>query len=527
VKSWFDPLLRHFAVIVALVVVFGCDRTTPTQPPITAKSKPVATAEEKMPANESTETSDKEKIDEPLRPERILFLTPGGPVVADVFLSIEGQPHDQALQEIVQRVLAAGDTDHDGRSTWQEWKENEAFFQEALAEDSMMTPRQINQWIKRYDENRDKRMQPAEAAAWLGRNGGGSARAFAVRSRRSFVAHLTSSSRVWQLLDKDRNGALSETEIGHTPERFWSLDANDDRTITPVELASLRDQLEKAGGRPFRANRSSRRYAAIHCDSSLDLDSLDSLLSDLYAPRQSLGPQSFSDLPDLFAKLDVDQNKKIERGELAAIFHIQPMLKLSIAFHASDDAPATVSVDGHVDEISLGAQKSDHRVVFSLGKTRLMISAHDLASGEERGLAIPRSQLRLMVHDQCDAMFQELDSNGNGRLGEREIESSGERLLQYDANNDRQVTSDELPYPMIVAFLRGEPSKQRSFYVPDANVATSDAEASPSWFKQADFNGDGDISRREFMGSSERFSKIDLDDDGYINREEAAAYEGN
>jgi len=526
VKSWFDLLLSHFAVVMALVVALGCDRAAPTQPAVAAKSKPAATPEEKIPADESAETASKEKVDELPRPERILLLTPGGPVVADVLLSIEGQPHDQALEEIVQRVLAAADTDQDGRSTWQEWKENGAFFQESLAEDST-TLRQINQWIKRYDENRDKRMQPAEAAAWLGRNGGGSARAFAVRSRRSFVAHLASSSRVWQLLDGDHDGVLSETEIRHTPERFWSLDANDDRTITPVELASLRDQLEKAGGRQFRANRSSRRYAAIHCDSSLDLDSLDSLLSDLYAPRQSLGPQSFSDLPDLFAKLDVDQNKKLDRGELAAIFHIQPMLKLSIAFHASDEVPATVHVDDHAHEISLGAQQSDHRVVFSLRKTRLIISAHDLASGEERGLAIPRSQIRLMVHDQSDAMFQELDSNGNGRLGEREIESSAERLLQYDANHDRQVTTDELPYPMIVAFLRGEPSNQRSFYLPRRKTLPSRDEASPAWFKQADFNGDGDLSRREFLGPSERFSKLDLDGDGYIHREEAAAYEAD
>ena len=45
--------------------------------------------------------------------------------------------------------------------------------------------------------------------------------------------------------------------------------------------------------------------------------------------------------------------------------------------------------------------------------------------------------------------------------------------------------------------------------------------AGPMWFRKMDRNRDGDVSRREFLGSDELFKKIDLDGDGLISVEEA------
>jgi hypothetical protein len=76
---------------------------------------------------------------------------------------------------------------------------------------------------------------------------------------------------------------------------------------------------------------------------------------------------------------------------------------------------------------------------------------------------------------------------------------------------------------MIVAFLLGERPAERSFYVPpSSSVAMSDTQPA-SWFAHADLNGDGDISRREFVGSNEQFSRLDADRDGYVGAAEAVA----
>ena len=40
-----------------------------------------------------------------------------------------------------------------------------------------------------------------------------------------------------------------------------------------------------------------------------------------------------------------------------------------------------------------------------------------------------------------------------------------------------------------------------------------------------DRNGDGDVSRREFIGTDEQFKAIDTDGDGLISVEEAEAFD--
>jgi hypothetical protein len=86
------------------------------------------------------------------------------------------------------------------------------------------------------------------------------------------------------------------------------------------------------------------------------------------------------------------------------------------------------------------------------------------------------------------------------------------------------LAAGELRYSMVVAFLRGEAEQEQSFYVPTF-VAPANVAQAPSWFAKADFNSDGDISRREFLGSFERFDAVDQDEDGYISRDEAASFD--
>jgi Ca2+-binding EF-hand superfamily protein len=43
----------------------------------------------------------------------------------------------------------------------------------------------------------------------------------------------------------------------------------------------------------------------------------------------------------------------------------------------------------------------------------------------------------------------------------------------------------------------------------------------PEWFQKMDRNRDGDLSRREFLGSAAVFDRLDTDHDGLIDRAEA------
>ncbi|MCI0333977.1 MAG: hypothetical protein L0228_12225 [Planctomycetes bacterium] len=495
-----------------------------------AESAPLpAVTSDHKPAPSTTPEQDSQP-EELSSPERLAILTPGGPLLVDARLTINGQPHAKAFDSIVKRVLDASDTDHDGRSTWKELTADRVYFEKEMQNAPAVGSRQMKTLIERYDENRDGQIQPAEAAGWLGRDAGTSAKALAVRSTRAYRPVARATSQVWHLIDGDRNGGLSSDEIDAAPDRLLSLDADDDRILAPPEMASLREQLEAAGQRQMNVGREASHYAVIYLEPDVEIERLHYLLSDLYAPQQDLGPASFSDLGGLFKILDANGDDWLERDELASMLSVDPHVQLTVAFNRDakvEKGSATIEVKTLSPVATVAAQPSADRAVISMGNTRLILSAHNLstaASDEQTAAqAAAQNQIRFMVHDRCDALFEELDANADGRLGEREIAYCPARLAERDRNGDGQLAGDEFPYSMIVALLLAEQPSEQSFYIPPSaaiSAANSDKPL-PAWFSHADLNGDGDISRREFLGSIEQFNRLDVDQDGYISAAEA------
>ena len=443
-------------------------------------------------------------------PKRIAILTPGGPLLVDVRITIGGRPLATAFDSLVKRVLDAGDSDHDGQSTWKELMADRSYLEKEMPNAPAADSRQMKTLIERYDENRDGKIQTAEAAAWMGRDAGTSAKPLAVRSTRAYRPAPRATSQVWHLIDGDGDGQLTNEEIDGASSRLLALDADDDRILAPTEMASLREQLEASGQRRMYVAREANHYAVMHLEPDREIDRLHYLLSDLYSPQQDLGPSSFSELSRPFEKLDANGDGSFDGEELASIRTIEPHLLLDVAFsEPADEKPgtATIELKSLMPEVAVATQLAADRAIVSLGSSRLIFSAHNLVAKPDAepntGQRAVPNQVRLMVHDQVDALFEELDGNADGRLGEREIAFCSQRLAERDRNGDGQLSGDEFPYSMIVAFLVGEQASERSFYVPpSATVSTTKSDKPlPAWFTSADLNGDGDVSRREFLGS--------------------------
>jgi hypothetical protein len=70
--------------------------------------------------------------------------------------------------------------------------------------------------------------------------------------------------------------------------------------------------------------------------------------------------------------------------------------------------------------------------------------------------------------------------------------------------------------------LYGEAPGGPSYFAPPAPPRPADEAPPAAWFVAADLNGDGDVSRREFLGDVATFAKLDADTDGYIDARETA-----
>ena len=460
-------------------------------------------------------------------PQRILLFAPRGPLLLDIWLSLDGRAHDEPIREIIQRVLESADSNGDGSPTWSEWSTNQTFFSEQAVFPATPTKRQLNEWIKQYDENEDHVMQEEEAAAWLGRDRRRSARALQLRSSRSYGAHWSTQSRLWQILDSNADASLTEEELGLVSERLLQLDTNNDDMVENSEMSTLRDLLVNQDQRPSRFSMSSNRRAAMLLTSRSEAGNIDYLLSDLYAPRQQLKPASFGPRRKLFKDLDSDEDSFLDRSELEALVDIAPHLKISVAFFTNetkDVSPTSrLKLLEQSDIYEEANQPSPNRIQLSIEDVQLNISSHDLGVNRNEESPLYRKQITLMIHDRVDRLFEILDKNTNGKLGEREIATARERLQQFDTNRDGQIQPNELSSSMILAFLRSEPSGRPSYYTPVPESFAEQFQGIPQWFPHADLNNDGDVSRKEFIGSTVQFESLDANNDGFITHQEAVS----
>jgi Ca2+-binding EF-hand superfamily protein len=129
----------------------------------------------------------------------------------------------------------------------------------------------------------------------------------------------------------------------------------------------------------------------------------------------------------------------------------------------------------------------------------------------------------VVIGDRGACLFELLDTNRDRRLGLRELRAAWQSLAAWDANKDGSLAREEVPRHLRVALCAGMPARARFLGIeeePPAPRAAAKA-AAPLWFRRMDVNGDGDVSRREWLGSEEDFRRIDSDGDGLISLEEA------
>jgi Ca2+-binding EF-hand superfamily protein len=154
--------------------------------------------------------------------------------------------------------------------------------------------------------------------------------------------------------------------------------------------------------------------------------------------------------------------------------------------------------------------------------------------------AVRTSCASVSMTEEGKGLFELLDTNGDGRLSVREMRNAIKLLEELDHDGKGFLTKTDIPRCSTATFRTGPaaPVNLNGGYTTAAIAFSPDGEwlaasgqpprqapRGPAWFVKMDRNGDGDVSRKEFLGTDEQFKEIDTDGDGLISVEEAEAYD--
>ncbi|HJQ78488.1 MAG TPA: hypothetical protein VJ828_00965 [Lacipirellulaceae bacterium] len=298
-------------------------------------------------------------------------------------------------------------------------------------------------------------------------------------------------------LDQDVDGALSPAEIGQVEALLNRADFNGDDV---VEVSEIR----RATSHQSAANSVSGHSLILLLDSKTDWESLAATFDKVYGEEggASAGdPRGLLAVPaDITLRVDFSTMEDENRASGASVVSIgQGLSASSEAVVASNDV---LSLDVAGDFIEFSAA----------GAT---LSKNDSASA---------SQIAIGAVIDGNPLLRLVDRDQDARLTLRERQDLPALLAELDRDADGSVSSAEIPTPILLAVTLG-PHVHELLAAPVGavrNIAPRDAAVPPpDWFASMDKNQDGDLSRGEFLGTTEQFRQFDKDGDGLLSIAEA------
>jgi Ca2+-binding EF-hand superfamily protein len=530
-------------------------------------------------AEQPEETSPQVAAEPPREPgERLLLLAPGGPLIVEVHVVIDGQSAATVRQRLIEDLIRMGEKEEGSESLWATAIEHPRFSAFEQAYGGAQSGMDLQRQRRSYDRDADGRINRYEAERFIVQATGGAA--ILLESRRRPLSH---KSPVRRLLDANGDGMLSAAEWSHAAAKLHQhdLDAND--LLDPVELAAVGvgdpgELSSMMNARPL----SETEPRALQLGDNASWRSILYWLEEDFLAGGGLTKESFANSPGLYRHLDLDENGSLNREELERFNTAPTHVELELRFGRSGVMGPGVSVIRVAEE--LGPTRSvplpgDSGLLLELADMKLQLATRDLLPSEnydeqamnlvtrldadqngyleadEAGRAeesvagsfekwdldadgkvfaaeladylarqapLVASRVRAAVDDQDDPMFWILDASGDGRLSPRELRLAADRFVQFDRNQDGRLTADEMPVVVRAAFERGDRNMMNQ---PAAVQTTSRPQQAvgPRWFTAMDRNSDGDLSVDEFLGTAEQFRGLDSDRDGFVDPDEAAA----
>jgi hypothetical protein len=321
------------------------------------------------------------------------------------------------------------------------------------------------------------------------------------------------------LIDGDGDGMLSQQEISDSDDvlRRADFDAND-----VIDVSEMRRATRREPKLPFKMGTS----LVVILDANTDWDALAATLASVYAPTKnaSTAVDSTAPIRERIARGDATLTADVLRGVMDEPADI--LLRIELGGDAESTGVSVVAASSEFTDQKHSVTAIENVVTVDLGSDYLEISAAD-ARGKAVA-AVSESQIAVGAVIDGNPLLRVLDRDQDQRLTLRERQELKGLLTSLDRDSDGSVTAAEVPAPIRLAITLG-PHVHQLLAAPTgaARPLTPRSDpAPPDWFASMDKNSDRDLSREEFLGTTEQFKQADADGDGLLNVPEALKLSG-
>jgi hypothetical protein len=206
------------------------------------------------PSAAPTDSAEQKSAVEPIEPERMILLTPRGPLVVHLQIAIGDQPQAAVAARMLDEAfrLAAGEAKD---VAWETLARDARFASGLLGNLPLADDEARERASENLDLNRNKRVDRDELAAFLAQ-GDAEGREFSVARMQGRGGSEDGQWSALSMVDEDGDGRLSAQERASAGARLLGRDDDDDEVLTPADFVppqAARRAMNTAGDEPARA----------------------------------------------------------------------------------------------------------------------------------------------------------------------------------------------------------------------------------------------------------------------------------